>query len=265
MATWLRFAHNGASKFGTVENDVINVHVGSMFNNPSPNGETLLMADVTILTPTVPTTFIALWNNYHALAAKLNSAIPAEPLYLIKAASSVLAYGGVILAPKHYDGKVVFEGELGIVIGHEIHDTSEADARDAIFGYTCINDVTAAEIITRDATFAQWTRAKSFPTFGVFGPVIVTDIDPATLRVRTLLDGVERQNYPCADMIFSPQEIVSRISRDLRLLPGDVIACGTSIGVGSMKPGVRVEVVIDGIGTLSNTFNNTSNNTLHAE
>lgn len=254
MAKWLRFAHNGASKFGTLANDLINVHVGSMFDNPSPNGEKLLMSDVIISTPTVPTTFIALWNNYHALAAKLNSAIPAEPLYLIKAASSILAHNEVIQAPKHYNGKVVFEGELGIVIGREIHDVSEDQARDAIFGSTCINDVTAAEIITRDATFAQWTRAKSFPTFGAFGPVIATDIDPATLRVRTLLDGVERQNYPCADMIFPPHKIVSLISRDVRLLPGDVIACGTSVGVGSMKPGVTVEIVIDGIGTLRNVF-----------
>jgi 2-keto-4-pentenoate hydratase/2-oxohepta-3-ene-1,7-dioic acid hydratase in catechol pathway len=254
MAKWLRFAHKGASKFGTLENDLINVHVGSMFNNPSPNGEKLLIADVTMLTPTVPTTFIALWNNYHALAAKLNSAIPAEPLYLIKAASSILAHDEAIQAPKHYDGKVVFEGELGIVVGRDIHDVSEDQARDAIFGYTCINDVTAAEIISRDATFAQWTRAKSFPTFGVLGPVIATDIDPATLRVKTLLDGVERQNYPCADMIFSPHKIVSLISRDVRLLPGDVIACGTSVGVGSMKPGATIEIVIDGIGTLRNTF-----------
>lgn len=254
MAKWLRFVHDGASKFGTLENDLINVHVGSIFDRPSPSGEKILVADVTISTPTAPTTFIALWNNYHALAAKLNSAIPAEPLYLIKAASSILAHGEAIRAPKHYDGKVVFEGELGIVIGRAIHDVSEAEAERAIFGYTCINDVTAAEIITRDATFAQWTRAKSFPTFGAFGPFIATDVDPATLRVRTLLDGVERQNYPCADMIFSPHKIVSLISRDLRLIPGDVIACGTSVGVGSMKPGVTVEVVIDGIGTLRNTF-----------
>jgi 2-keto-4-pentenoate hydratase/2-oxohepta-3-ene-1,7-dioic acid hydratase in catechol pathway len=254
MAKWLRFVHNNVEKFGTLENDLIDVHVGSMFDKPSASGEKLSLAEVMISTPTVPTTFIALWNNYHALAAKLNSAIPAEPLYLIKASSSILAHGETIQAPKHYQGKVVFEGELGIVIGSETYDVGEADAVRAIFGYTCINDVTAGEIITRDATFAQWTRAKSFPTFGVFGPLIATDIDPAVLRVRTLLDGVERQNYPCADMIFSPREIVSLISRDVRLLPGDVIACGTSVGVGSMKPGATVEVVIDGIGTLRNTF-----------
>lgn len=263
MAKWLRFVHNNVEKFGTLENDLISVHVGSMFDNPLVNGEKLALTEVTISTPTVPTTFIALWNNYHALAAKLNSAIPAETLYLIKASSSILAHGEAIQAPKHYEGKVVFEGELGIVIARETYDVGEADAARAIFGYTCINDVTAAEIITRDATFAQWTRAKSFPTFGVFGPLIATDIDPDAMRVRTLLDGVERQNYPCADMIFSPREIVSRISRDLRLRAGDVIACGTSVGVGSMKPGATIEVVIDGIGTLKNTFHAAARDKIH--
>jgi 2-keto-4-pentenoate hydratase/2-oxohepta-3-ene-1,7-dioic acid hydratase in catechol pathway len=254
MAKWLRFVHNGTEKFGALEDEVINVHAGSMFDQPSSTGEKLSLEDVAILTPSVPATFVALWNNYYALAVKLNSAIPAEPLYLIKSSSSVLAHGQMIQSPKSYEGKVVFEGELGIVIGREIYDVSEAEAARAIFGYTCINDVTAAEIISRDATFAQWTRAKSFPTFGVMGPVIATDIDPAVLRVRTLLDGVERQNYPCGDMIFSPTKIVSLISRDLMLRPGDVIACGTSVGVGSMKIGTTVEVVIDGIGTLKNIF-----------
>lgn len=254
MAKWLRFVHNGANKFGTLDGEVISVHSGSMFDNPSSTSEKLSLEEVMILPPTEPVTFVALWNNYHALAAKLNSAIPTEPLYLIKSSSSILAHGQTIRSPKHYDGKVVFEGELGIVIGHEIHDASEAEAGHAIFGYTCINDVTAAEIIARDATFAQWTRAKSFPTFGVMGPVIATGVDPALLRVQTLLDGVERQNYPCADMIFSPHKIVSLISRDLLLRAGDVIACGTSVGVGSMKIGSTVEVVIDGIGNLKNTF-----------
>ncbi len=254
MANWLRFTHQEGIKFGTLEADVIHVHRGDMFNQPMATGEKLAVSDVKILTPTAPSAFFALWNNYHALAAKLNSAIPAEPLYFIKAASSYLAHGEAILAPMQYTGKVVFEGELGIVIGRETYNVNEQDATQSIFGYTCINDITAIDIIGRDATFAQWTRAKSFPTFGVFGPVIATEIDPTSLVVRTLVNGVERQNYPCADMIFSPCEIVARISRDVRLRPGDVIACGTSVGVGSLKPGANVEVVIDGIGVLANTF-----------
>ena len=108
--------------------------------------------------------------------------MPQDPLFFLKASNSFLATDQIIRRPSSYDGKVVYEGELGIVIGHQCSEISEADAGDYIFGYTCINDVTAAEIISKDATFAQWTRAKSFDTFGVFGPAIVTDIDPMTLR-----------------------------------------------------------------------------------
>ena len=79
-----------------------------------------------------------------------------------------------------------------------------ADAAGHVFGYTCINDVTAIEIIGRDATFAQWTRAKSFDTFGVFGPVVATGLDPSTLSIRTVLNDQERQNYPVSDMICRP-------------------------------------------------------------
>ena len=99
------------------------------------------------------------------------------------------------------------------------------------------------------------TRAKSFDTFGAFGPVIATGLDPAALTIRTVLNGEERQNYPVSDMIFPPARLVSRISQDLTLEPGDVIACGTSLGVGSMKEARNtVEVTIEGIGTLSNVF-----------
>ena len=103
-------------------------------------------------------------------------------------------------------------------------------------------------------SFPQWTRAKNFDTFGVFGPVVATGIDPLALSVRTLVNGRERQNYRIDDMIFPPAELVSRLSRDMTLMPGDVIACGTSLGVLPMKPGTVVEVTIDGIGTLANRY-----------
>ncbi len=197
---------------------------------------------------------VALWNNFHALAAKLGNPVPAEPLYFIKGNGSYLASGEPIRRPPSYGGKVIFEGELGIVIGRTCRAVSEADAPAHIFGYTCINDVTAVDLLNKDATFAQWTRAKSFDTFGVFGPVVATGLDPLQLSVRTVLDGQERQNYPVADMVFPPARLVSLISQDMTLDPGDVIACGTSIGVGSMKAGSTVAVTIDGIGTLVNRF-----------
>ena len=254
MTHWIRFQHAGASGFGTLENDEIAVYEGDMFDAPTATGEQHSLDQVTPLAPTAAGKMLALWNNFHALATKLDQEIPAEALYFVKTNGSYLGSGAVIRKPSSYDGKVVFEGELGIVIGRQCRAVSEADAGNHIFGYTCINDVTAVELIARDATFAQWTRAKSFDTFGVFGPVVATGLDPSTLSVRTLLNDQERQNYPVSDMIFGPRKIVSMISQDMTLHAGDVICCGTSVGVGSMKPGSSIEVSIDGIGTLSNRY-----------
>jgi 2-keto-4-pentenoate hydratase/2-oxohepta-3-ene-1,7-dioic acid hydratase in catechol pathway len=256
MTHWIRFQHAGATGFGTLEDDRIAVHDGDMFKAPRPTGEVLSLDRVTPLTPTAAGKMLALWNNFRGLAAKLDQEIPPEPLYFIKANSSYLANGGVIRKPPSYDGKVVFEGELGIVIGRQCRALSEAEASDYIFGYTCINDVTAVEIIGKDATFAQWTRAKSFDTFGVFGPVVATGLNPSALSIRTVLNDQERQNYPVSDMIFPPPKIVSMISQDMTLEAGDVICCGTSIGVGSMKPGSTITVTIEGIGTLGNRYEN---------
>lgn len=254
MTHWVRFTHGGREGFGTLEGGDIAIYQGDMFASPEAAKKSVQLADVTLLTPTRPSKMLGLWNNFHALAAKLNNPEPPEPLYFIKGNNSFLAHGGVIRVPAAYAGKVVYEAELGIVIGKTCRAVSETEAAAHIFGYTCINDVTASEIISRDATFAQWTRAKSFDTFGVFGPVAATGLDPATLTVRLMLNDQERQNYPVSDMIFPPAKLVSLISRDMTLEPGDVIACGTSIGVGSMKPGSTVSVSIEGIGTLTNRY-----------
>lgn len=254
MTHWIRFQHAGATAFGTIENGNIAVHEGDMFDAPAATGDELSLEEVTPLPPTAAGKMLALWNNFHALAEKLDQEIPPEPLYFIKANSSYLGTGGVIRKPSSYDGKVIFEGELGIVISKECRAVPEQQAANHIFGYTCINDVTAIEIVARDSTFAQWTRAKSFDTFGVFGPVVATGLDPASLAIRTVLNDQERQNYPVSDMVFGPHKIVSMISHDITLDPGDVICCGTSIGVGSMKPGSTIEVTIEGIGTLANRY-----------
>ncbi len=239
---------------GTLDGATITRYEGDMFNSPAPTGEKIELERVTVLPPTEPTKMIALWNNFKELGTKLGLTVPEEPLYLIKGNNSLAAHGDTIRKPPLYDGRVVWEAELGIVIGKRCSGADESAAAEAIFGYTCINDVTAFDILNRDPAFPQWTRAKSFDTFGVFGPVVATGLDPETLVIRAVLDGEERQNYPVSDMIFKPVRLVSRISQDMTLMPGDVIACGTSVGTGRMKPGSTIEVIIDGIGTLRNRF-----------
>lgn len=250
---WLRFHHLDTVRFGTLEGDKIRVYKGDMFDAPEPTSITMNLAEVKLLTPVVPGKVLAMWNNFHALGRKLGLAPPPEPLYLLKAPNSYLNPGETIRKPL-CDNKVAFEGELGIVIGRVCSNVAEADAPDHVFGYTCANDVTVNDIIQRDPTFPQWVRAKGFDTFCPFGPVIATGLDPAMLVVRTILNGEVRQDYPVNDMVFSVAQLVSRISRDMTLHPGDIILCGTSVGVGSMRPGSHVEVDIDGIGKLSNRF-----------
>jgi 2-keto-4-pentenoate hydratase/2-oxohepta-3-ene-1,7-dioic acid hydratase in catechol pathway len=202
--------------------------------------------------PCQPTKIVALWNNFHALAAKLGKPLPLHPLFLVKPSTSVIGSGEAIRRPAGYAGRIAFEGELGVVIGKRCSGVSLASAGEYVQGYTCVNDVTAADVLHEDAAFAQWCRSKGYDTFGCVGPVIAADVDLERARVVTRVDGVERQNYPLSDMALTPMELVSRISHDMTLLPGDVIACGTSLGVGSMKDGATVEVTIDGIGSLVN-------------
>jgi 2-keto-4-pentenoate hydratase/2-oxohepta-3-ene-1,7-dioic acid hydratase in catechol pathway len=250
---WVRFAEGEAIRFGTLEGERVRVWHGNMFEYPQRGDRTVALADVRLLTPVQPSKVIALWNNFKALGEKLKLAVPAEPLYLVKTPNSYLEPGGTI---RHPGGglKVVFEGELGIVIGRTCKQVGERDALDHVFGYTCANDVTVADILNRDASFAQWVRAKSFDTFCPFGPAVATGLEPDKLRVRTVLDGEVRQDYPVSDMRFSVAQLVSLISQDMSLLPGDIILCGTSVGVGSMKPGSTVEVEIAGVGRLANRF-----------
>jgi len=255
MAHWIRFEHDGKTGFGTLDGETINVHSGDMFASPQATGETLSLDAVKMLTPSQPSKMICLWNNFHALAARLKVQAPDEPLYLMKSPSAFLAHGETIRRPPSYSGNIVYEGELGIVIGKQCSNITEAEAADHIFGYTCINDVTAADLISKNPTFAQWVRAKSFDTFGVFGPAIATGIDPDTLSIVTTVNGQEKQNYPVSDMFFTPHRLIALLSRDMTLMPGDVIACGTSIGVSAMRAASnQIDVTIAGIGTLSNAF-----------
>jgi 2-keto-4-pentenoate hydratase/2-oxohepta-3-ene-1,7-dioic acid hydratase in catechol pathway len=255
MRRWARFrAADGRVGFGLLDEQGIIEYQGNLFERPTATGAMVSNGAFTLLSPCSPSKIIALWNNFHALGAKIGKQAPSHPLYLIKPASSVAGPGEAIQRPLAYPGKIAYEGELGIVIGRRCKDVPSSSAADYILGYTCVNDVTAGEVLNENADFAQWCRAKSYDTFGCIGPVIAPQLDWLRARVVTRLDGVERQSYPLSDMIFSPVELVSRISHDMSLLPGDVIACGTSLGIGSIKDGSSVEITIDGIGSLVNTL-----------
>ena len=254
-ARWVRFRlGDGRTGFGALEDGDVLEYEGDLFGSPRLTGARIPNGAYALHSPCAPSKIIALWNNFHALGRKLGKQAPTHPLFLIKPGTSVIGPNDPIRRPTGYTGKIAYEGELGIVIRHRCKDVPLDRAADYIFGYTCVNDVTAAEVLNENADFAQWCRSKSYDTFGCLGPVIATELDWSRAGVTTKLDGTLRQDYPLSDMIMSPLELVSRISHDMTLLAGDVIACGTSLGVGSMKDGCTVEVTIDGIGSLSNTL-----------
>ncbi|NBX96722.1 MAG: DUF2437 domain-containing protein [Betaproteobacteria bacterium] len=251
---WLRFTHAGRQGFGVLVDQTVRVYTGELFGERAPTTQTLPLAEVELLAPCEPRTVVGLWNNFHALAQKNGWTPPLEPLYFIKAAGSLAGPGSITPAAAESVGRVAFEGELAIVIGRPTHAVSVEQATAHIAGYTCANDLTAIELLNRDATFAQWTRAKGLPGFGVFGPVIETEFDHLQATLRTRVGGRERQNYALSDMIVPPAALVSLISQDIALQAGDLILCGTSLGVLPMKPGTEVEVEIDGIGVLRHRY-----------
>ena len=252
---WARFrSADGRAGFGVLDGEDIVEYDGDMFGASRAAGRTFARGSFTLQSPCEPSKIVALWNNFNELSVKMGKAAPTHPLFLIKPGTCVNGTGASIRRPAGYAGKIAYEGELGIIIGKTCRELPPEAAGGHIFGYTCVNDVTASAVLNENTDFAQWCRSKGYDTFGCLGPAIATGLDWSRLRVITRVDGVERQNYPLSDMIIPPVELVSRLSYDMTLLPGDVIACGTSVGVGSIKDGSTVEVEIAGIGSLVNVL-----------
>lgn len=254
MPKWIRINHEDETRFGWVDDEHIQLCHGDMFSDSQLTGEIVPLDSANILPPTEPRQFLGLWNNLEQRRIAEKNFTPGFPLWFVKLPTCVIAHGEEITRPPSFDGKVKFEAELGIVIGKECFDVSLEDVDDYIFGYTCVNDVTAPETLFEQDGFTHWCRAKSYRSFGPIGPVIATDVDPDKLQVHGILDGEIMQDYPVSDMIYGPREIVSMISKEVTLLPGDVIACGTSLGASDMQVGQTIEVVIDGIGKLNNRY-----------
>lgn len=255
MTLWVRFRGAGGTEgFGTLHDDEVQPHAGNMFAGATPSGDPLPLAEVTLLAPVRPVRFVGLWNNFHELASKQGNSIPETPLWFLKSPGSVIGPGAAITPPAGYTGRTLYEGELGLIIGRRVSNADEAEAEAAIFGLTCVNDVTALEILTADPSFPQWARAKSPDSYGPVGPCIAAGLDWRELRVQVAIGGRVRQDYACSDMIIPPARIVSLLSREMTLEPGDLIACGTSVGALPLRAGVEVAVTITGIGSLRNPF-----------
>lgn len=208
------------------------------------------IANVKFLPPVSPSKIICVGRNYSEHAAELGNDIPKEPLLFLKAPSSIITDGEPIILPEH-SHQVEHEGELAVVIGRVCKNLSLKDnPLDYIFGYICLNDVTARDLQRVDVQFA---RAKSFDTFCPIGAIIETDLDVSDIQVSTRVNGVLRQNGRTSQMVFSVPSLIKYISNQMTINAGDIIATGTPAGVSKLNIGDVCEVEIDGIGILRNS------------
>ncbi len=223
--------------------------LGDVFGSPSFERKATPRRGVKVLTPVAPSKIIAVGVNYLDHAREMNRELPKEPLIWLKAPTSLLADGGKIEIPfpQH---RTDFEAELAIVIGRKIRNVSPTQASRYIWGYTAAQDISDRTIQKADG---QWARCKSFDTFTPLGPYVETMIDPAELNIQQFQNGQLRQNSNTSQLIFKPAEIVSFVSTNLTLLPGDVILTGTPSGVGPIQSGDKLEVRIQGLAPLNNT------------
>ena len=246
----VRYQDGANTHWGIVEGNVLRQMEGDPFGHFRPSAKTKRIEDVRLLSPCLPSKIVAVGLNYRDHAEEMKLALPSEPLLFLKPSTSVIGPDEPIVYPTSVD-RVDYEAELAVVMRKVAKAVSAEAAADTILGYTCLNDVTARNLQKKDG---QWTRSKGFDTFAPVGPWIETEIDPSHLEISGYLNGKRQQHSNTTQLIFNPLQLVSFISHIMTLLPGDVIATGTPSGIGPMAVGDRVDVVIEGIGALSNTI-----------
>ncbi|MDP8234452.1 MAG: fumarylacetoacetate hydrolase family protein [Candidatus Saelkia tenebricola] len=233
--------------WGDLENDIVKIIKGNPFGEINYQGSVAL-DEIKLLAPVEKNKIVLAGLNYLDHAKELGMDIPDEPIIFLKPNSSILNPDEKIIYPSGVK-RLDYEAELALVIKKKGRDIEIADINDFILGYTCLNDVTARDLQSKDI---QWTRAKSFDTFCPVGPWIETEIDPDVLEIKCYLNGELKQSSKTTNFIFSIAELVSFISKIMTLYPGDIISTGTPSGVGQMNIGDTVEVEIEGVGRLKN-------------
>lgn len=240
--------------FGVVEDDGGTPMIAEVQGDPlvqplMPTGVRVALDDVRLLAPVIPRSkIVGIGRNYRDHAAEMGGEAPAEPLMFLKPNTSVIGPGDPIVLPRQ-SCEVHYEGELAIVVSRICKDVPIERAFGVVYGYTCANDVTARDLQNSDG---QWSRAKGFDTFCPLGPWIETELDAGDLRLTTRRDGETVQDGRTSDLVHGLARLVAHVSAAFTLLPGDVILTGTPAGVGPIAAGQRIEVEIEGIGTLSN-------------
>ena len=245
-----RFSLNGEPKFGIVDGPelvVLNGH--PLVAGYDTTGERVPIKEVKLLAPTIPSKVVCVGLNYADHVAEIKDAsAAAEPTLFLKPSSSIVGPGDAIVLPAQSE-KVDLEVELTIVMGQIAKNVSEKDALNYVWGFTVANDVTARDLQHSDQ---QWARSKSFDSFCPIGPWIETEFLPDGQELSSRINGETKQASTIDHMLHNVPKLISFISHNMTLLPGDVILTGTPAGITQIVSGDVVECEIEGIGTLVN-------------
>lgn len=245
---YVRIDRPEGSCWGVVKGDEVLTLAKPPYDGLDYDGGKIPLTQCRLLAPCEPTKIICVGKNYSEHAREMGAEPPGFPVLFLKGPNTLNRPEGAVHAPDFVE-QLDHEGELAVIIRRRAKDVKAKDFSDYVLGYTCLNDITARDVQRHDG---QWTRGKSMDGFCPIGPWATDEVDPAALSLQTRLNGKVVQRGDTSDLITPIPELIEFITASMTLEPGDVIATGTPAGVGPMIPGDRVEVEIEGIGTLKN-------------
>ncbi len=244
----VRFRMGGRVAYGVLEGTQVTEYTGTPFTAFRRGRRRWPLRQVVLLPPVVPSKIVGVGLNYRDRALELGGPPPETPSLTLKPVSALVGPEDPIVCPP-WSEQVEHEAELAVVIRRRCRNVPAGRAREFVLGYTCLNDVTARDLRARDGSL---TLAKAFDTFCPIGPSIATDLDTHATKIEAYVNGLPRQSSSTTEMLVPVEALVAHVSRVMTLVPGDVIATGTPAGVGPLHAGDRVEIRIEGIGTLAN-------------
>ena len=238
----------GEVHHGVISEGKVDFYDGDPILGAKLTGKSAPLSAVKLMAPVAPGKLICIGMNYAAHAAEIAQDVPDEPLVFFKPISSIIGPEDSIQLP-HQSDQVELEIELAIVIGKKAKNVSVDQALDYVFGYTIGNDVTARDLQFSDL---QWARSKAFDTFCPLGPWIETELDAGAVTLVSRVNGQSRQKSKSSDMVTDVPNIISYVSQNFTLEPGDVILSGSPAGISKIEAGDQIECEISGIGILHN-------------
>ena len=244
-----RFSNGAEPRFGIVDGPELVVLKGHpLVAGYQTTGERIPLKELKLLAPTIPSKIVCIGKNFADHAAEIGEDITEEPLIFFKPSSAIIGHGDAIVIPPQ-SKQVELEAELCLVIGKLAKNVSEEKALEYLWGVTIANDVTARDLQFGDG---QWARSKAFDTFCPLGPWVETEFVPDGQVIESRINGEVRQNVAISEMVHKIPFIISYVSKNMSLLPGDIILTGSPAGISVINAGDIIECEIEGIGILSN-------------